>query len=185
MNTIITALAVAVTFAQAAGGKPKDRDYATSQERRCFCIQFTGKWPSPYFLGRLDPAPKDCEGVKLSSATRNGPDPVHSGLWPCEDLQACVKKMSAVAERRQFFLNRMKIADERLAKCCPLGVCDESCAAPARQEKSELKLDLAGFEGGIKQDADCFGGVRPVKGKGGPAAQPASSSSSTWARSSN
>lgn len=162
MKTLILTLAASALFAGAAQ-KQKETDYATPQERRCYCLQYTGGWPSPYFLARLNPAPRDCEGVAISSATLNGPNTLKSGLLPCDDLKACLKEMGSVAAKRQTFIDRMKAAEEKLAPCCPLGVCGEECAAAARREQADIKLDLAQFEGGVKQQSDCFVGNRPAK----------------------
>jgi hypothetical protein len=165
MKILLLTFAASALFA-AAPEKQKETDYATPQERRCYCLQSTGNtWPYPYFLARMTPPAAYCEGVELSSATLHGPNTPQSGLLTCDALKACMKKMDLIAANRQAFMDRMKAAEEKLAACCPLGACDEECATPARREQADIKLDLAQFEGGVKRQPDCFVGNRPEAAK--------------------
>jgi len=167
---IFLLLLAAAGAAPAAAEEKIMWDYATSAERRCFCMQMNeNTWPVPYYLARLKPLPKDCGGVEMSSATLAGNNRVGSGLLPCDQLMGCRPELEAAAAKRQGFIGRLKAADARLAACCPAGVCDEGCAAAARQEKGGIKLDVAAYEAGL-QKSGCFGGKTPEKPK--PEAKP-------------
>lgn len=129
---ILLLAACAAAPAAAADKHTADKTDAVP-EGRCFCIQYTGGIV-PYFLGRVNPPPPGCEGMKFEARGRTMQE---MRLAPCPALAKCEQKMSEYDEKLKVLDGKTAEAKKQLGLCCknkdtavlPETGCDDKCTA--------------------------------------------------------
>ena len=94
---------------------------------RCFCIQYTHTFPSPYYVGKLAEGAPECAGLKY-----DGKSPLESGLLSCDALRACAKGAKDYLKKKKLLADKSSKAKAALAACCAGGKdanCDDKCTA--------------------------------------------------------
>ena len=146
-----------------ATGSAADAAAAASQstlQNRCFCIQYTGKWPSPYFIGRLTPATAECANAKYQAEEGKGPQ--DSGLLTCDELKKCNKGAGQYAKKKITLNDKTAQAREKLAGCGAPGLegehagpqADPKCAANWEAAIKYLAAEMKKVEG---KERDAWG----------------------------
>lgn len=172
-GTLLLPAAGFAARAQEPGAEPR------VPQNHCFCIQYTSGFPSPYYLGKLNPPTPECADMKH---VPDGKPIQESGLLACDALRGCAKGSAQYLEKKKILAGKTSQVREQLAGCCVAGrevkgaapQCDAKCTG---DWEGIIKVLAAETEKLDKQEQEarerCFAKSakkikKTAKGKAGP-----------------